>query len=90
MRPRKNSLPARTSSTSSGESPVGGYEWIVRASGVTSDGDTSGATYVIKPLSQDKIELKTMHKVVGDTVEGDSTSILVRKAGSKKPEPEKK
>jgi uncharacterized protein (TIGR02246 family) len=56
-----------------------GDEWIVRASGVTSDGDVSGATYVIKPLGKDKIELKTMHKIVGETVEADTTTVMVRR-----------
>jgi uncharacterized protein (TIGR02246 family) len=57
-----------------------GPEWLVRATGVTSDGDVSGATYLLKPLSKDRIELKVMHKVIGDVVEADSTAIMVRKA----------
>jgi len=61
-----------------------GAEWLVRSTGVTSDGDESGATYVIKPLSKDRIELKVMHKVVGDTVEADSTAVMVRKAPAPK------
>lgn len=56
-----------------------GAEWLVRSTGVTSDGDESGATYLFKPLSRDRIELRVMHKVVGNTVEADSTSVLVRK-----------
>ena len=35
-------------------------------------------------LSKDRIEPKTMHKVVGDSVEPDATSILVRKAPTPK------
>jgi uncharacterized protein (TIGR02246 family) len=61
-----------------------GDSWLVRGSGVTSDGDVAAATYIIKPLAKDRIELKTMHKVVGDTVEADSTAILVRKPELKK------
>jgi uncharacterized protein (TIGR02246 family) len=61
-----------------------GNDWLIRSSGVTSDGEESGATYILKPLSKDRLELKVMHKVVGNTVEGDSTSILVRKAVSPK------
>jgi uncharacterized protein (TIGR02246 family) len=61
-----------------------GSEWLVRSTGVTSDGDESGATYIFKPVSKDRIELKVMHKVVGDTVEADATVVLVRKAASPK------
>ena len=56
-----------------------GKEWLIRSTGVTSDGDESGATYILKPLSKDRIELKVMNKVIGSTVEADATSILVRK-----------
>jgi uncharacterized protein (TIGR02246 family) len=67
-----------------------GDSWLIRGTGVTSDGDTAAATYVIKPLSKDRVELKTMHKVVGDTVEADATSILVRRVVVRDPKPEKK
>src|SRR5262245_52207890 len=68
-----------------------GDSWLIRGTGVTPDGDAAAATYIIKPLSKDRIELKTMHKVVGDTVEADTTAIMVRKPAIKKsPEPEKK
>ncbi|MBA4189812.1 MAG: hypothetical protein C0467_17660 [Planctomycetaceae bacterium] len=56
-----------------------GAQWLVRSSGVTSDGDESGGTYIFNLLNKDRIELKVMHKVVGDTVEADSTAIMVRK-----------
>lgn len=56
-----------------------GAEWLIRGSGVTGDGDMAAATYILKPLSKDRIELKTMHKVVADSVAPDSTTILVRK-----------
>jgi len=56
-----------------------GAEWLVRGSGVTGEGDAAAATYLIKPVNKDRIEWKTMHKVVDDQVEPDSTSILVRK-----------
>jgi len=61
-----------------------GSDWLVRSTGVTSDGDESGATYIFKPVGKDRIELKVMHKVVGGTVEADSTAIMVRKAPSAK------
>lgn len=56
-----------------------GAEWLVRGSGVTSDGEAAAATYIFKPINKDRIEWKTMHKVVDDKVEPDSTAILVRK-----------
>ena len=61
-----------------------GNDWLVRSTGVTSDGDESGATFIFKPVGKDRIELKVMHKVVGGTVEADSTAIMVRKAPSPK------
>ena len=61
-----------------------GDSWLVRGTGVTSDGDVAAATYIIKPLAKDRIELRTMHKIVGDTVEADSTAVLVRKPEIKK------
>lgn len=68
-----------------------GDQWLIRGTAVTSDGDTAAATYTLKTLAKDRLELKTMHKVVGDVVEADTTSILVRKLDLKKsPEPEKK
>ncbi len=61
-----------------------GDQWLIRGTAVTSDGDAAAATYILKALSKDRLELKTMHKVVGDTVEADATSILVRKAPTPK------
>ncbi len=61
-----------------------GAEWLVRSTGVTSDGDESGATYVFKALSPDRLELKVMHKVIGNTVEADSTALMVRKLAAPK------
>jgi uncharacterized protein (TIGR02246 family) len=61
-----------------------GESWVVRATGVTSDGDESGVTYLIKKLSKDRIEVKSVHKVVGNTVEADSTALMVRKAPAPK------
>jgi uncharacterized protein (TIGR02246 family) len=61
-----------------------GNEWVVRSTGVTSDGDESGATYIFKLLGKDRIELKVVNKVVGGTVEADSTAIMVRKAPTPK------
>jgi uncharacterized protein (TIGR02246 family) len=67
-----------------------GDGWLIRGTGVTPDGDVAAATYIIKPLSKDRIELKTMHKVIGDTVEADTTAILVRRVIVGNPKPEKK
>lgn len=61
-----------------------GNDWLVRSTGVTSDGDESGATYIFKPVGKDRIELKVRDKVVGGAVEADSTAIMVRKAPSPK------
>jgi hypothetical protein len=61
-----------------------GDSWLVRGTGVTSEGDVAAATYLIKPLGKDRVEVKTMHKVVGDTIEADSTAILVRRPELKK------
>jgi hypothetical protein len=51
---------------------------------VTAEGEFSSATYFLKPLGKDRIERKVVNKVVGDTVETDTTSILVRKPTRKK------
>jgi uncharacterized protein (TIGR02246 family) len=68
-----------------------GDQWLIRGTAVTPDGDAAAATYILKPLTKDRVELKTMHKVVGDTVEADATSIFVRKpAARKSPDSEKK
>jgi uncharacterized protein (TIGR02246 family) len=61
-----------------------GDAWLIRGTGVTAEGEFSSATYILKPLSKDRIELKVVNKVVGDTVEADTTSILVRKPTRKK------
>ena len=56
-----------------------GDTWVVRGTGVTPDGEEASATYLIKSLSADRIEFKMVNKVVGNSVEADSTSVLVRK-----------
>jgi uncharacterized protein (TIGR02246 family) len=56
-----------------------GDSWLVYGRGVTSDGDVAAATYILKPIGKDRVEWKTMNKVVGDSVEPDVTTILVRK-----------
>lgn len=56
-----------------------GDSWLIRGTGVTQDGEIASATYILKQLGPDRIELKTMHKVIGNQVEPDATSILVRK-----------
>jgi uncharacterized protein (TIGR02246 family) len=56
-----------------------GAEWLIRGNSVTGEGDSAAATYILKPINKDRVELKTMHKVVANTVEADMTTILVRK-----------
>lgn len=56
-----------------------GDEWLIRGSGVNGDGDDAAATFIIKPINKDRIELKTMHRVVAGTVEPDATTTFVRK-----------
>jgi uncharacterized protein (TIGR02246 family) len=56
-----------------------GESWLVYGRGVTGDGDTAAATYLLKPIGKDRVEWKTVNKVVGDAVEADQTTILVRK-----------
>lgn len=61
-----------------------GESWLIRGTGVTGEGEFASASYILKPMGKDRIELKVMNKVVGDTVEADTTSILVRKPTVKK------
>jgi uncharacterized protein (TIGR02246 family) len=56
-----------------------GEGWLVKATGVSSDGDPSSATYVLTPQGKDRIQMKAMHRVVGETVEPDLEVTLVRK-----------
>jgi uncharacterized protein (TIGR02246 family) len=56
-----------------------GDQWLVKASGVTSEGEFATATYIFKPLSKDRVLWKTMHRVVGDRVEPDIEVTMVRK-----------
>ncbi len=62
----------------------GADHWIVRASGVSSEGDGAGATHVIKLLAKDRIEWKSMHRVIGSDVVPDRTVVLVRKPAAPK------
>jgi uncharacterized protein (TIGR02246 family) len=65
-----------------------GDTWVVRGNGVTPDGEEASATYLIKVLGADRIEFKMVNKVVGESVEPDSTSVMVRKL-AKAPAPSK-
>ena len=56
-----------------------GDEWLIRGKGVTGQGKEASATYLLKPLGKDRIEFQAVHRVVGDQVEPDTTTILVRK-----------
>ncbi len=56
-----------------------GDSWLIRGTGVTQDGEIASATYILKPVGSDRIEIRTMHKVVGNQVEPDATCVLVRK-----------
>lgn len=62
-----------------------GDSWLIRGRGVTGDGKEASATYIMKPLGKDRIEFQAVHKVVGDQVEPDSKTILVRKVANSKP-----
>ena len=56
-----------------------GEQWLVKATGVTSDGDPASATYLFTPVGKDRVQWKTMHRVVGDRVEPDVEVTIVRK-----------
>lgn len=62
-----------------------GDSWLIRGRGVTGDGKEASATYIMKPLGKDRIEFQVVHKVVGDQVEPDSITTLVRKLVNLKP-----
>lgn len=66
-----------------------GDSWLIRGTGVTQDGEVASATYIFKPIGADRIEIKTMHKVVGNQVEPDATCVLVRKLKKETVKPEK-
>jgi uncharacterized protein (TIGR02246 family) len=67
-----------------------GDSWFVRDTGVMGDGNETACTYVIKPLGQDRIQVKTMHKVVGGTAELCPTATLVRRVIVREPRPDRK
>lgn len=56
-----------------------GDGWLIRGKGVTGQGKEASATYLLKPLGKDRIEFQAVHRVVGDQVEPDTTTILTRK-----------
>lgn len=56
-----------------------GDGWLIRGKGVTGQGKEASATYLLKPLGKDRIEFQAVHRVVGDQVEPDTTTILARK-----------
>lgn len=66
-----------------------GDSWLIRGTAVTQDGEIASATYILKQVGTDRIELKTMHKVVGNQVEPDATCVLVRKLKKEVAAPEK-
>jgi uncharacterized protein (TIGR02246 family) len=61
-----------------------GDQWLVKATGVTSDGELATATYIFKPIGKDRVSWKTMHRVVGDRVEPDVEVMMVRKGPAPK------
>lgn len=56
-----------------------GDVWVVRGTGVTPDGEEASATFIIRQSGPDRVEFKCLNKMVGNTIEPDSTSTLVRK-----------
>lgn len=56
-----------------------GEQWLVKATGVTADGDAASATYIFSRAGKDKVLWKTMHRVVGDRVEPDIEVTIVRR-----------
>lgn len=56
-----------------------GDEWLVKTQGVTSDGELSSATHILKLLSPDRVLWRTVHRVVGNRVEPDLETTLVRR-----------
>lgn len=56
-----------------------GDSWVVRGNGVTPEGEEASATFIIRQTAPDRVEFKCVNKMVGNAVEADSTSILVRK-----------
>ncbi|HMP61282.1 MAG TPA: SgcJ/EcaC family oxidoreductase [Gemmatales bacterium] len=56
-----------------------GDEWIIKTQGVSSDGEASSATHMLKPLGADRVQWKTVHRISGNRVESDLETILVRR-----------
>ena len=56
-----------------------GDSWVVRGTGVTPEGEEASATYIIKSIGPDRIEFKAINRMVGNLIEPDQTSTLVRK-----------
>lgn len=56
-----------------------GDGWLIRGKGVTGQGKEASATYLLKPIGKDRIEFQAVHRVVGDQVEPDTTTVLTRK-----------
>lgn len=67
-----------------------GDSWVVRGTGVTPEGEEASATFIIRQLGTDRVEFKCLNKMVGDTIEADSTSTLVRKLAKAPAAPEAK
>ena len=86
--PRSGSIRAWTFDSMGGHSESSwtkhGEGWLIRGNGVSSDGKETSATFSLKPLGKDRLEFKTFHKIVGNEVEPDNTTILVRKIAPSK------
>jgi uncharacterized protein (TIGR02246 family) len=61
-----------------------GEQWLVKANGVTSDGEAASATYTFAPAGKNRMLWKSMHRVVGDRVDPDVEVTLVRKGPAPK------
>lgn len=62
-----------------------GDEWLVKTQGVTSEGEPSSATHILKLLSPDRVLWRTVHRVVGNRVEPDLETTLVRRPNVSSP-----
>jgi uncharacterized protein (TIGR02246 family) len=61
-----------------------GEEWLIKATGITGDGEAASATYILKPAGKSKFVWKMMHRVIGERVEPDAEVTIVRRPSSPK------
>jgi uncharacterized protein (TIGR02246 family) len=61
-----------------------GDEWLVKGTSVTADGAQASATYLLKPDGKDRVIWKTVHRVVGERLEADLETTLIRRISDKK------